>query len=338
MESSGENSRPKVSWLLPVKDGMPYLREALESIRLQSFQGAEVLVWDNGSTDGTLEELQRWIPSILPGRIITNRPLPLGICLAELTREATTEFCARMDADDINLPERLTRQIEFLVEHPDVAAVGSQIDHMDASGKDLNQSSGYPLDHDGIVEMMLLRNPLAHPAVVFRRSAVLAVGNYHDFSPTHVEDYDLWLRMAAAGRRLANVPETLLRYRIHEKSSTLKSLSANRLHNEMLNRLSDAAPDLYGCSGETIRQLRGQGHPHAILPLRQIARRIGTGGNPWKSPIFYRAAREMIAARDLRSRLSAAMENRGMIGGLSELQAISVDLARNLTRRLRRVG
>src|SRR5438552_5677499 len=104
----------RVTWLMPVKNGMPYLSETLASIEAQTYRDWEILVWDNGSTDGTLDELRRWIPSRLPGRIIDNRPLSLGNSLAALVEAAGTELCARIDADDVNYPERLERQVAFL--------------------------------------------------------------------------------------------------------------------------------------------------------------------------------------------------------------------------------
>ena len=135
----------RVTWLLPVKNGMPYLPETLASIAAQTYHDWEVLAWDNGSTDGTVEELQKWIPSRLPGRVITGQPLSLGDSLAEMVQQCNTEFCARIDADDVNVPERLERQVAFLLAHPEVAVVGSQINRL--------------------------------------RSAVLQVGNYRELYP-----------------------------------------------------------------------------------------------------------------------------------------------------------
>src|SRR5437763_1462931 len=93
---------PPVTWLMPVKNGMPYLPHTLRSIEAQTYKNWRVLASDNGSTDGTLEELQRWIPSRLPGRIIADEPLSLGKSLARLVGKAETELCARSDVDDAN--------------------------------------------------------------------------------------------------------------------------------------------------------------------------------------------------------------------------------------------
>jgi glycosyltransferase involved in cell wall biosynthesis len=97
----------KVTWLLPVKDGMPYLPETLASIESQTYRNWQVLAWDNGSTDGTVAELHKWMPSRLPGKVIDYEQLSLANSLAKLVETAEIEFCARIDADDINYPERL---------------------------------------------------------------------------------------------------------------------------------------------------------------------------------------------------------------------------------------
>ena len=151
----------RVTWLLPVKNGMPFLPTTLASIAEQTYQNFEVLAWDNGSTDGTLEELRKWIPSCLPGRIVSDRPMGLGVSLAEMVKEARTELCARIDADDVNLPDRLEKQVEFLRVHPDVALVGTQFIRLDQNGVTHGLVYKVPEEHTAIVLFMLHANPIA---------------------------------------------------------------------------------------------------------------------------------------------------------------------------------
>ena len=113
-------SQPAVTLLMPVFNGMPFLPETLESIERQDYKNWEIIVWDNGSTDGTLEELHRWIPTRLPGRVISGEPLKLGPSFARLVEAARSELCARIDADDVMFPKRLTMQVAFMQEHPEV--------------------------------------------------------------------------------------------------------------------------------------------------------------------------------------------------------------------------
>jgi glycosyltransferase involved in cell wall biosynthesis len=84
----------RVNWLIPVRNGMPYLPETLTSIENQTYQGWGVLVWDDGSTDGTMEELKKWIPHRLPGQIMSGAPLGVGGALAKLVEASQTEYCA----------------------------------------------------------------------------------------------------------------------------------------------------------------------------------------------------------------------------------------------------
>src|SRR5580704_17809473 len=163
----------RVTWLLPVKNGMPFLPEALASLERQTYRDWEVLAWDNGSIDGSVEELNRWIPQRLPGRVVTGRPLRLGKSLAEMVMMARTSLCARIDADDICLPKRLERQVAFLETHPTVAALGSQYIVMDTLGK--LHGIQFPLPNHPIdcACALLFHNSIAHPSVLFRRDAVL---------------------------------------------------------------------------------------------------------------------------------------------------------------------
>ena len=90
-----------VTWLLPVLNAMPHLREALRSIEDQTDTDAEILAWDNGSSDGSVEELQAWIPSRIPGRVVTGRPPSVGGSLRDMMLAVDTPLCARMDGDDV---------------------------------------------------------------------------------------------------------------------------------------------------------------------------------------------------------------------------------------------
>src|SRR6266436_5960160 len=141
---------PSVTWLLPVRNGMPFLPQALASLAAQTFRDWELLAWDNGSDDGSIEELKAWIPCRIPGRLTVDRPLSVGACLAEMVREARSAFCAIIHADDISLPQRLTRQLDFLQTHPEVAVVGCQAHRIDADGVDHGPYYSLPIDQTDV--------------------------------------------------------------------------------------------------------------------------------------------------------------------------------------------
>jgi glycosyltransferase involved in cell wall biosynthesis len=243
---------PQVTWLLPVLNGTPYLPETLASIESQTLQDFEVLAWDNGSTDGTLDVLHDWIPKRLPGRVISGRPMGLGACLAELVEMASTTYCARIDADDVNHPNRLELQLEFLARNPDVVVVGTQARSIDANGQVLLQQQQLPTAHEKIVLRLLRRWSLWHPTVLFRRDAAIQAGNYFPERP--VEDYSLWLRMAQVGR-LANLAETLLDRRVHDESVVAMAKEEGDLGQTTVECIVHYGADLYGLSDATLNDV-----------------------------------------------------------------------------------
>jgi hypothetical protein len=209
------SSQPLVTWLMPVKNGMAYLRETLESIANQNYKNHKILVRDDGSTDGTGDELRRWIPYRIPGQIFSGSSLGVGRSLALLVEQADSELCARIDADDVNLPNRLERQVEFLSAHPNVGVVGSYVQTIDESGAK-REIWAYDNSDADIRWMTRYATRFCHPTVMFRRSLVLAAGNYRDFV---YEDGDLWLRMALL-TEMNNMPEILVYYRRSGSSLT----------------------------------------------------------------------------------------------------------------------
>ncbi|MEM1212995.1 MAG: glycosyltransferase [Planctomycetota bacterium] len=204
-----------VTWLLPVRNGMPYLPDALASIAAQTDAHHTVLAYNDGSTDHSVTELNRWFSSgKLAGRILSHEPVGLGRALARLVEAADTPYVARLDADDTAHPERLAKQRAAAAQHPTAAVIGTQhapLDDPEAGPSQLPRS-----DAD-IRWALRFMNPIAHPSVLLRREAVLAVGNYRDLTPG--QDYDLWLRLAQRFL-LLNLPEPLLLYRRHDASIT----------------------------------------------------------------------------------------------------------------------
>jgi glycosyltransferase involved in cell wall biosynthesis len=135
-----------------------------------------------------------------------SEQLNLGLSLAR------ADLVARMDADDVCEPERLARQWEFFQQHPDVDLVGSDLTVIDNDGQALGERH-YPASHNEIIAALSRFSPLAHPSVMFRKEVVVAAGGY--LTDMCSADYDLWNRLYLAGARFANLPEPLLRYRVH---------------------------------------------------------------------------------------------------------------------------
>ena len=295
----------RVTWLIPIRNGMPYLSETLASIEAQTYKNWQVLAWDNGSTDGTSEELRKWIPERLPGRIVTSIPLTVGASLAQMVEQCETELCARIDVDDINFPDRLEQQIAFLESHPEVVLVGGQMYQIDGMGNIRGKSYPCPSNHDDIVHLCLSYNAIFHPSVLFRRSAILAVGNYQDVP--NVEDYDLWLRVASQFK-VANLDEFIVEYRVHDRSTTEIALKSGDLIRLTQDCFSKNAPSLYGCSEKDARLLRENQHSFPLFVLFRVAKHLQKNqGGYWldrfRSKFFIISGRQLTSDNDIISRL-----------------------------------
>lgn len=260
-----------VTVIIPILNAMPYLPAALASLEAQTFKDFEVCLWDNGSTDGSVEEARRWIAGKLKGQVVTGNPLPLHECLARMVQEAQSEFVARMDGDDVCLPERFEWQVKIMQAHPSWAAMGGQIELMDDRGQKIGEMADYPIDFCGVLSRMLFQCPLPHPAVLLRREKVLAAGNYQ--VPKPVEDFDLWFRLAGVGE-MANLPEKVLKYRITDSSITNQAKSAGTHAAAVRGCLRNNLAVRYGISQSVFDLLWAKRHPVAFVPMLRAARHI----------------------------------------------------------------
>jgi glycosyltransferase involved in cell wall biosynthesis len=205
---------PLISVCMPVYNAERYAAQAVESILDQTLGDFEFLILDDGSTDGSMEVLRRSAAGD-PRIRLTGRPNKgLVASLNELVDQARGEFIARMDADDVAMPERFARQVEYLRAHPEHVLVGSRVRLIDPEGDPL--CDWCTMQQHEAIDAAYLRGDrktaVCHPAVMMRRDAVLAVGKYRPLEV--LEDNDLFLRLAEYGR-LANIPEPLLQYRVH---------------------------------------------------------------------------------------------------------------------------
>ena len=204
---------PAISVVLPVYNAEAYVREAVESILAQTFTDFELIIINDGSTDDSgaiLRELAARDTRI----VLVERPNDgLVSALNDGLEMARAELIARMDADDVSMPERFALQHARMVQEPELAVLGSFIRVMDKAGNTIRLSE-YPLTPKAAARCLERGCPVAHPAVMMRRGAVLKAGGYRKvFSPA--EDYDLWLRMSDLGYAIANLPQPLLNYREH---------------------------------------------------------------------------------------------------------------------------
>jgi glycosyltransferase involved in cell wall biosynthesis len=210
---------PLVSVVMPVRNGERFLAEALDSTLAQTLSDLELIVVDDGSTDSTPELLSRAAAADTRIRVHGQAPGGLTVALNAGCRLAQAPLIARMDADDVMLPDRLQRQVDYLEGHAHVALLGGGIVLVDEEGREVDREPGrMALD-------FLVRNELTHATVMMRTDAFRALGGYRlDQS----EDYDLWLRFDER-YGVAAVPDPVIRYRLHPGQFSVTALERQAL-------------------------------------------------------------------------------------------------------------
>jgi len=203
---------PLVSVVMPVHNGGPYLAEAVDSIRSQTFEDFEFVIVDDGSTDGTPEFLDRVSAVDQRVRVYTQVRRGLVATLNRACSLARGELLARMDADDIAAAHRLAAQVARMQSDPGLGVLGGNITVMKDDGGTIYDVR-YPSSDAEIRAILRSSSAFAHPAVMMRRSAFEHLGGYRS-AFADAEDYDLWLRFGETSR-LGNLPTSVLRYRFH---------------------------------------------------------------------------------------------------------------------------
>lgn len=217
---------PEVSVLLPCRDVGPWLPECIASLEGQSLQSVEILAVNDDSADDTGDILRRWSARDSRVRLLEATGCGLVHALNLAAAAARAPLLARMDGDDVAEPLRLERQRDFMAYRRDLAACGTGVELFPrtAVGGGYERYENWlngltdprDLDRDLFVEC-----PLAHPSLMIRRSALSALGGYRDVG--WPEDYDLVLRLFAAGMRAANLDERLMRWRVRPHRHSLTS-------------------------------------------------------------------------------------------------------------------
>lgn len=204
----------RVSVIMPVRNAETHCRQAIESILRQSYRDFEFIIVDDASNDGTL----RVISFLKDKRIkLLRNKVRLGVArsLNLALTKAKGEFVARMDADDISLPERFSHQLDFLKKHPEIGVLGTAVEEIGGQDESLGYES-FPKEHHTLVAHLAYTNPIRHPTVMFRKSLTDRWGGY-DETLDGAEDYDLWMRLAKH-TKLATLGEVLVKYRLSQSS------------------------------------------------------------------------------------------------------------------------
>lgn len=243
-------TEPRITVAMSVFNNAPYLTHAIESICAQTFGDFEFLIVDDGSTDDSMAIIARFAASDSRIRPIPQTNAGLIASLNRIIGEARAPLIARMDGDDIALPERFARQIAFLDANPEIGVLGTGCICIDVDGLPHPRRFENVVSTEEILKDLKNGPPLCHPSVMMRRDALRAVGGYHR-AYRHCEDYDLWLRLSEAVP-MANLPDRLLLYRQsdtqvsyrHAYTQKIGAAVAWQSHIERLAGRSDPTADL----------------------------------------------------------------------------------------------
>lgn len=205
---------PMVTVLMSVYNGEKFLKEAMESILNQTFTDFEFLIINDGSTDKSVEIIESYDDSRI--RLINNeKNLKLIASLNKGISLARGKYIARMDCDDVSMPERLEKEVEFLENNPEYGLVGSCITVIDGEGRE-QYKKDYPSNNDLIKLFLSLCCPLAHGSIM-AKTELFRQNLYGSEEYPAVEDYELWNRMART-TKIHNIPEYLFKYRVYGES------------------------------------------------------------------------------------------------------------------------
>jgi len=179
------NKTPLVSIVTPAYNAMPYIVETIESVRKQQYPSIEHIIFDGGSTDGTIELLKN-----SPGLVWVSEPdLGQSDALNKSFRRAQGEIIGWLNADDTYQPDTVATAVKFLIEHPEVDLVHGDMQIIDENSHLVGVSRGEPFD----LVTILFRNGIKQPTVFMRRKVVEKLGGV-DEQLHYVMDRDLWLR------------------------------------------------------------------------------------------------------------------------------------------------
>ena len=212
-----------VSVLIPCYNAAAMLEETLHNLAAQTHPDFEVLAVNDGSTDDTPAILKSWAARNPRFRTLTIEHAGIIAALNAGLNACRGDYIARMDADDLTHPDRLTLQAAYLDTHPDVALVSCQVEGFPQG----NVREGFRIYLDWLNSLttdedirreIFVESPVAHPSVMFRRQTIQELGGYQEHG--WAEDYDLWLRLYLSGVRFAKLPQTLLQWREHHHRLT----------------------------------------------------------------------------------------------------------------------
>ncbi|MDX2173401.1 MAG: glycosyltransferase family 2 protein [Bacteroidota bacterium] len=236
MDKTLSNTTPFISVLMPVYNGEKYLREAIDSILNQSYPNFEFIVINDGSIDSTESIILSYNDNRI--RYIKNE-INLGLIqtLNNGFAIAKGKYVARMDADDISLPNRLKHQLEFMLLHPEVGVCGC--DYVQFSGAVKKHHTAF-YKHDEIFGFMLFNSSIIHPSLLIKKEVLQNINPIFDSNYKHAEDFELWAKLVFT-TKFSAIQSTEFEYRLHKSQVTTvhkaeQINSANKVRKTILQK------------------------------------------------------------------------------------------------------
>lgn len=205
---------PLISVVMPAKNAAATLAESLDSLARQSCKDFELVLVNDGSSDDTAAIAERYAGDLALRLVTHESSQGVAASINDGLAASDSEFVARLDADDLALPQRLQHQLDFLRANPGVGVCGSHVEVFSDTDPSQHFVLAHPTTSPAIRTALLQRCALAHPSVMCRRAVFEQVGRY-DIRSDFAEDYELWCRASLLGVQFANLPEVLTRYRKH---------------------------------------------------------------------------------------------------------------------------
>ena len=224
------STTPAISLIMSVYNGEDYLAEAIESVINQSFTNWELIIINDCSTDSTPEILNKYALTDNRIKVHTNEVnLRLPSSLNKALTLAEGKYIARMDADDICLPDRLEKQYDFMEKNPDVALSSCKYLTL-KNGVYSSGGCGGKCDTESVKSLLLVTNPILHPGIIAKAEVIKELKYDKNFTCT--EDMELWTRFVMYGYKVEILPEYLMIYRLHDKQITGTTLE--KQHKEVV--------------------------------------------------------------------------------------------------------
>jgi len=220
---------PEVSVVMSVFNGELYLKEAIDSILNQTFTNFEFIIINDASTDNSRAIIENYNDERI--RLLdnyNNQGLPQ--CLNQGIRIANGKYIARMDADDISLPERLKKQVNFMEENLDIGVSGTWVKVIGAGPEWIRQLD---TDPETMRCNFIFEHQIVHPTVIMRKDLILKYNLYYDTEYVKAQDYELWCRCGKYFK-LANIDEVLLVYRQHNTAEIISVFREQQRFAEMI--------------------------------------------------------------------------------------------------------